>query len=121
MKTKILTILIIGAGMVFATTAIALNPPPQQGGQFGAPQPIQSNQTMTTLVMTLTEILAWVYTIFFIIAAFFILYAAFTYLTAKGDPEKVTGARDQIIYAVIAIVVALLAFSIDQIVSSIVI
>lgn len=57
-------------------------------------------------------------TIFFIIAAIFIVIAAFKYLTAQGDPEKVGTARQMIIYAVIAIAVALLATVVDNVVEN---
>jgi phosphoglycerol transferase MdoB-like AlkP superfamily enzyme len=57
-------------------------------------------------------------TVFYIVAAIFIIIAAFKYLTAQGDPEKVGTARQMVIYAVIAIAVALLALVIQNIVAS---
>ncbi|MEK9154542.1 MAG: hypothetical protein AAB596_00490 [Patescibacteria group bacterium] len=63
------------------------------------------------------KILGWAYTLFFIVAAFFIIIAAFSYLTAQGDPTKITESNKRILYAVIAIIVALLAFSFDVIIS----
>ena len=74
--------------------------------------------TVTGTVDVIKNIVRWVYIIFFIIAVLFILFAAFTYLTAQGDPEKVKNARDQIIYAAVAIIVALIAVSVDTIVST---
>ena len=61
----------------------------------------------------------WLYTILLVVAVIFGLLAAFTYLTAAGDPAKVKKASSQLIYAVVAIVVAILAFSISKIVTSI--
>ena len=49
------------------------------------------------------------YIVFFIIATLFILFAAYNYLTAQGAPEKINTAHKQLLYAGIAIVVALLA------------
>ncbi len=57
-------------------------------------------------------------TVFYIVAAIFIIIAAFKYLTAQGDPEKVGTARQMVIYAVIAIAVALLSLVIENIVAS---
>ena len=118
MKTALIISLTIFVGLAFfANIALALSfnlPAEQAGGEL----PNTNIGDVGGLFGILTKMLGWVYTIFFVIAAFFILFAAFTYLTAKGDPEKVKGARDQIIYAVIAIVVALLAFSIDKIVAA---
>ncbi|MEK7635830.1 MAG: hypothetical protein AAB405_01940 [Patescibacteria group bacterium] len=75
--------------------------------------------TMTELLNKITGVIKWIYTIFFILAGIFILAAAFTYLTAQGDPEKVGKAKSQIIYAIVAIVVALIALSIPAIVKSV--
>ena len=119
MKTNIAVLsLTIFIAIFIANTAVALPPPTPRGG---VPVPATDVSSIQTIFDRIVNLLGWVYTIFFVIAAFFILFAAFTYLTAKGDPEKVKGARDQIIYAAIAIVVALLAFSIDQIISTFVI
>jgi len=52
----------------------------------------------------------WFQAFFFILAAIFILMAAFSYLTSAGDDDKVKKAKSQLVYAVVAIVVALLAF-----------
>ncbi|MEK7464545.1 MAG: hypothetical protein AAB617_02080 [Patescibacteria group bacterium] len=53
--------------------------------------------------------------LFFIVAALFIILAAFTYLTAAGDEEKVKKAKQELTYAVVAIVIAALAFAIPAI------
>ena len=46
------------------------------------------------------------------------LYAAFKYLTAKGDPKKAAEAQQMVIYTVIAACVALLSTVIKEIVKS---
>lgn len=43
------------------------------------------------------------------LATLFIIYAAYVYLTAAGDPEKVKTANRVILYAAIAIAVGLLS------------
>ena len=58
------------------------------------------------------------YIIFFILAVLFILIAAFKYLTSSGDEKKTTEARRMIIYAAVAIAVALLAVALQSVVSS---
>jgi hypothetical protein len=40
---------------------------------------------------------------------FFVILAAFKYLTAGGDPEKVKAANQQLLFAAVAIVVGILA------------
>ena len=61
----------------------------------------------------------WVTGLFFVAAILFLFYAAYLYLSAAGDPEQLKKAKDQLIYSVIAIAVALLAGSIRFIVESI--
>ena len=48
----------------------------------------------------------------------FTLGAAFKYLTAAGDPEKVRSAGQSLLYVIIAIVVALIAKGFPLIISS---
>lgn len=84
----------------------------------GSSQRVSNVTSFTNIFNIFLGAVGWIYRIFFIVAAVFIIIAAFNYLTAQGDPEKVGKAKSMIIYAVIAIVVALLAFSIDQIVAT---
>ena len=55
------------------------------------------------------DIVDWLFAILLIAAVVVILIAAFTFLTAAGDAEKVAKARNYIIYALVAIVVAFLS------------
>ncbi|MFH1347050.1 MAG: hypothetical protein ABIH10_02260 [Spirochaetota bacterium] len=66
----------------------------------------------------LKTIVQYTYTIFFIVAVMFILIAAFNFLTAKGDPTKIMGARSQILWAVVAIIIALLSVGAALIISN---
>jgi len=72
--------------------------------------------TIGGLVDVLKGVIRWTYIIFFVIAVMFILFAAFSYLTAGGDAEKITTAKNRVIYAAIAIIVALLAVGFEVII-----
>ena len=48
------------------------------------------------------------------VAVIFIIIGAFTLLTAQGDEDKIKTGRQQILYAVIAVVVGILAWGIIQ-------
>ncbi len=72
--------------------------------------------TVSGAVGVLTNVVRWVYIIFFIVAVLFILFAAFTYLGAGGNEDKIAKAKNQIIYAAVAIIVALLAVGFQTIV-----
>lgn len=78
--------------------------------------PIEDPQELIDLVAAIVK---WLAIIFWIAAVGFIFYAAYIYLTAGGDPERIKKAHKQLLYAVIAIAVALMAtglpFFIDQV------
>lgn len=68
----------------------------------------------------LETLLNWMFTILMIVAVMFILWAAYLYLSAGGDPEKVKTASNQLIYAAVAIAVALVSQGIRFIVQQLV-
>jgi len=70
------------------------------------------------IIQILNNIVRYTYIIFFIVAVFFILVAAFTFLTAQADPEKIKNARSQILWAVVAIAIALLSVGASKIITS---
>lgn len=72
--------------------------------------------TVGGVVDIIRNIVKWVYIIFFVLAVLFILFAAFNYLTAAGDEAKVKTAHNQMIYAIVAIAVALLAVGFEAII-----
>ena len=72
--------------------------------------------TPDKIFQILAGVTRYVYTIFFIVAVIFIIIAAFNFLTAKGDPEKINSARSQILWAVVAIAIALISVGAAQII-----
>lgn len=65
------------------------------------------------------NIVNWVFAIFLGISALFIILAAFQFLTAGGDTQKVSGARDKLLYAAIGIGVAVLSRAVVPVVRNI--
>lgn len=61
----------------------------------------------------------WIFTFLIVVSVIFGLIAAYQYITAGGDPEKLQQARTNTIYALIAVAIGMLAFSIPTIVSQI--
>ncbi len=85
-------------------------------GDVGLPEsPID---TASGGLRVIANIVRWVYILFFIIAVLFILFAAFNYLSGATHPEKIKASHDQIIYAAIAIAVALLAVGASTIIQN---
>lgn len=66
----------------------------------------------------LAKVVMYAYTIFFIVAVVFIIVAAFNFLTAQGDPEKIKSARSQITWACVAIAIALISVGAAQIIKT---
>lgn len=64
---------------------------------------------------TMTKIVNWMISGFWIAAVGTIIWAAFIFLTAGDDKEKVEKAKKMLLYAVIAAAIALLANGISAI------
>lgn len=95
--------------MVLGTASAQYNTPP-------APQTtVESVDDIFVLVSNIFNILFWA---LIVLAGIFIIMAAFSYLTAGGDPEKVKTANQKVIYAAVAVVVAVLARAIPTVVCS---
>ncbi len=69
------------------------------------------------LVYTVTD---WIFLIVLGLSIIFILIGAFNFITAGGSPEKAATGRQYLIYAVIGIIVAILAKAIPAIAKSII-
>jgi uncharacterized protein YacL len=65
-----------------------------------------TNMTADTIVTTVINTLIWFVGI---IAVVFIIFGGIKYATSGGDEKKVASAKNTILYAVIGLVVALLA------------
>lgn len=82
-----------------------------------APQSI-SNINQIFSQGSICNIINWLFWLIIIFSILFTLVAAFRYLTAAGDPEKVKAAGNTVIYVVVAIIVALIAKGFPLIISS---
>ena len=114
LKTKI-TISSLVFPVIALLFVVTVNIASGQTTNIPGVQPVGPS-TVGGIVDVLRGVVRWVYIIFFIVAVMFILFAAFNYLTAGGDAEKITTAKNQLIYAAIAIVVALLAVGFEVII-----
>ena len=106
--------------MKAASVALTLSPvlafAQTQPPQNGLPDPdIDSPQKVIDLICTVAS---WFFAILVVVAIIFILAAAFNYLTARGDAEKVGAANQSLIYAAVAVAVAVLARAIPLVVSN---
>ena len=84
-------------------------------GGSGVNSPVN---TLSDVQRLLNNFLRILYVIFFVAAAIFIVLAAFQYLTAGGDEDKLGKAKNTLIYAIVAIAVALVATGISAVVTN---
>ncbi|MBI2515041.1 hypothetical protein HYV91_02560 [Candidatus Wolfebacteria bacterium] len=118
---KILTFFILFSNFLFlvphplALAAITPGQVPTAGDLDVTPSPVNSPQDLERVTKNATS---GFYVSFFILAVLFILIAAYKYLFAMGDVEKLKSARLMLIYAAIAIAVALMAVSFELIIKN---
>lgn len=84
-------------------------------GKQQAPTPITDIPGVLRSICTAVD---WIFTFLIIIAIIFVLIAAFKYLTAAGDPEKVKAASHNLIYAAVAVAVGIVAQGVPLIVGN---
>lgn len=70
----------------------------------------QSYSAPTVDVMeALDSITNWMFTILLIVAVLFIILAGFYFITAQGDPDRVSKARYMVLWSLVGVAVAILA------------
>jgi hypothetical protein len=98
---------------------VGFNCPPQ-----GQPCPYQNAAGWTCgpccILDTIYTITDWFFYIVLAFAIIFIIFGAFNIMTAGGSPEKVKVGRDFILYAIIGLLVGLIAKSMPYIARAII-
>ncbi len=82
---------------------------PKPSDQLGTGLADQYSFSDKSIVEVVDTIGSCVIAILVIVAVFYVLWAAYTFITAAGEADKIKSARDRIMYAGIGIIVALLA------------
>jgi fumarate reductase subunit D len=78
----------------------------------------QDVQSGDDVLRILSNITTWLWRVFMIATVIAFMIAGFVYLTAAGNPDKVTTANNMIKYGIIGIVVALLSGGMVQLIQS---
>lgn len=68
-----------------------------------------NNAPNVDVMVVLDNIVNWLFAILLVVAALFIIVAAYNFVTAAGDPEKTTAARNFVLYALIGVLIAFVA------------
>ena len=109
-------LVIIVLSMVAAPVVLASGHVP--GGLGGIPTegiPVTGDE----LVGRIGDIGNWIFVIFMAMSVIYILLGAFQFITAGGDPAKLSEARQKLIFAAIGIAISLLAAGFDDILRNI--
>ena len=70
------------------------------------------NCSDNSFAITFKNVLNWIFGIIGIVAVVMIIIGGFNMMTSSGDPGKVKKGKDTILYGIIGLVIALLAFAI---------
>ena len=122
-KLAYLLPLLLVFAFVAAPMVMAQAPPsgigsaPTGGAGIGETGPVTDTTTLVDTILGLVNWFAWFVAL---VAVIFGLYSGALFITAGGDDAKLSKAKSILIYAVIGIAVAILAFSIVAISRSIV-
>ncbi len=113
-KLILLSVLVLGLLAVAAA--------PSALAAVGCPLPPCGSDVSPTTGPAFTDLIQTIFNVVFgilvIVAAFFLLFAAFEYITAQGEQEKIHKAKNTIVYAIVALVVAILAWGLPRVVLS---
>jgi len=91
-------------------------PPPSPPPPANVPQ--GTITSLQAVLNTVCVVFAWAFYFLIAFAVIFVIVAAFRYLTAGGDPEKVKSAGNTLLYAAVAVGVALLARAVPLVVGT---
>lgn len=107
------SLIALGALLLIPVLTNAQQIPKSNGGI-----PLISPDPQFNISLFVANVLSWAFGLLIVIAVLFVLYAAFLYLTAGGDEEKIKQAKNYIIYAVVALVVGAISQALIAIVNN---
>lgn len=111
MFVKILSVGLLAMTLIVPLAVTAQGGPEDPGLGTGV-------STIGGVFATLQKAITWIFGILLVLAVIFLLYAAFLYLTSGGEEEKTKKAKNFLLYAIIAIVIAVLSRGIIALVRS---
>ena len=120
MKKSLAIMFVLALALSLTSVALAQVPNSPFGMNLEAnnlqPGTIDSTETLVGSIMGLVNWFAWFVGLMAVLAG---LYAGVLFITAGGNAEPVTKARNTLLYAIVGIAVAILAFSLVAISQSI--
>lgn len=109
---KIKDVLLVGIVLSFLALPLLVS------ARVGTTPPTPPITSGEDIVAVLEGITVWLYTIVGTLAILMLIIGGIMYMTAGGDEEKVGKAKNVLKYAVIGLVIALLAYGVKSIILS---
>lgn len=107
--------IVVGVGALVPTAATYASPASQIDGGAGQVIDTGSSVDLPTMIKRIIDILLFAIGA---VAVIMIIFGAFRYVLSGGDSSSVTAAKNTILYAVVGLVVAILAYAIVHFVTS---
>jgi uncharacterized membrane protein len=105
--------------LLFGLPLLALaDQPSLSGGNNKGNVPATSVTSVGSLLGILCTFFGWAFYLIIVLAVVFGIVAAYRFLTSSGEQEKIREARNTILYAAIAVAVALLALAVPVVVGN---
>jgi len=96
-------------------TAAGITVPPPPGVTTQPTSPVTQTSDISDLAC---GVLLWIFWLLIMFAIIMFFVGGYRYATSAGDPEKVQSANKTLLYAVIAVVVALCAWGVPTLIDS---
>jgi hypothetical protein len=84
-------------------------------------QDVEPPDTIGEVINLLTRIVGWMAVVFWIAAVISGLFAAYLYLTGGSKPDNISKANRQMVYTVVAIIVAIFSFVLPSLLDNIIV
>ena len=114
------TALLLVGFFAMSFTFVLADHGPDHPGDVGFKDLPEGPQKGGALLDTIDGITDWIFAVLMLIAVIFLVMAAFQFITGGGNPEKLSEARQKLLYAIIGIGLAFAANGVDNILTNII-
>lgn len=114
MKKLVVKTSLLLSGLIPAVALADFNP--AEGDRDLPDLPSEAPDDFGGLIDVIVTIAQWMFGILMALSIVFILYAAFLYVISQGNEERIKTAKTVLIYAVVGLVVAVLAGGISVVI-----
>ena len=84
------------------------------------PYPPAEFETPEALIDRINKIVRWIVALLIVFSAIYIVMAGFNYVTSGGDEDKINKAKTQLLYGLVGVGIAVLAWALPRVIYHIV-